>query len=66
MPITTDELFEEDFKPEWMLRHEQYVQESYDYALQAGIDLRWKLAAYAKAHKIASKWRKPDPRLYKA
>lgn len=53
--ITTDELFNEDFKPEWLTRKERLVQESLDQAVTAATNYKYQLEAAESRRRIAGR-----------
>lgn len=58
-PSQVDEIFNDDYKPPWLVNQERLIQDSYTYALQAKVNLEYKLNAYETLHRVAVKYSKP-------
>lgn len=53
--ITTEELFAEEFVPLWMLLQQKLLDESFEYAVTAGIEVNYREAAAESVRRISAK-----------
>lgn len=53
--ITNEQLFQEDFKPQWLAQKERLVKESFDYAVTVAVELKWKELARESELRIIAK-----------
>lgn len=55
MPITNDQLFQEDFKPQWLITKEQAIKESLENAVTVEVEYKWRLLAQETVKRISAK-----------
>lgn len=59
--LTIDELFAEDFKPQWLAEKERFEYESYLYATSVIINFNWRKNAEAINKRVASRYKPKKP-----
>lgn len=59
--ISTDQLFEEDFKPQWMVNKERRERESLFEAIQVKTDFQYRQAAKEKNQRIIDRFPPKNP-----
>lgn len=55
MPITIEQLFKDDFKPQWLSQKEAQVQESLRIATTVAVDYKWRKEAEETIKRISAR-----------